>query len=81
MTTKASTLTEPIALLPVFPCYYSRLSHFISEFAEKASASKVKDKHNNKKVSPIQTVHTDSVEDGEKLIQSALDAFGKIGEF
>lgn len=25
-------------------------------------------------------VHTDSVEDGEKLIQSALDAFGKIGE-
>lgn len=34
-----------------------------------------------KSVSPIQAVHTDSVEDGEKLIQSALDAFGKIGEF
>lgn len=24
---------------------------------------------------------TDSVEDGEKLIQTALDAFGQIGEF
>lgn len=24
-------------------------------------------------------VNTDSVEDGEKLIQSALDAFGRIG--
>lgn len=25
--------------------------------------------------------HTDSVEDGEKLIQTALDAFGRIGEY
>lgn len=29
LTTKASTLTEPIALLPVFPCYYSPHWHFI----------------------------------------------------
>lgn len=26
-------------------------------------------------------MYTDSVEDGEKLIQSALDEFGRIGEY
>lgn len=79
MTTKASTLTEYhcyyFALAIILPTHILFLSLQPQWRLEKVTANTTKN------VSPIQTVHTDSVEDGEKLIQSALDAFGKIGEF
>lgn len=61
----------PLAI--VLPTHFVFISLLQQSRLEKANATK--------NVSTIQTMHTDSVEDGEKLIQSALDAFGKIGEF